>query len=346
MPESKPITAGVVGLGRIGWGHHARILSQNPAFKLTACVDPLEDRRKEAESTYRCATFADIKEFLASGLAELAVICTRSVDHCAHTLAALRAGLHVVVEKPMAMNTKEADRMMAAAKKARRVLTVNQSQRANGQMRFIREVMDSGILGDVFWMRFTRHSFMRRNDWQMLKKYGGGYMNNNGAHSIDFSLLLLDSPVQDVWATLKHTVGAGDGDDFMKVVLRGRNGRVIEVEESYACAFPQPAWLVCGTTGTLQIADKQAVIKYFDPKKVKPIAVVDAAPEGRRYGNDDVLPWEEKTVEVKPATPYPDFYENLAGAIRRRGKLLITPESVRKQLHVLELARKSAGWKM
>ncbi len=346
MAKSKPITTGVVGLGRIGWSHHAKLMHQHPAFQVTACVDPLRERREEAERELGCATFADIKELLKSGLAELAVVCTMSVDHCAHSLAALRTGLHVLVEKPMAMNVREVDRMIAAAKKARKVLTIHQSNRGGRGPRFIRETIDSGILGKVFWIRFTGHSFFRRNDWQTLKRYGGGYLNNNGAHSVDYCLTLLDSPIKDVWGDLKHMVTAGDADDFMKVVIRGKNGRVIEVEQSYACAFRQPTWLVAGTCGTMQINGREAHIKYFDPKKVKPLKVVDGAAPGRRYGNKDKLPWKEKTVEVKPRKSYPNFYDNLAAAIRRGRKLLITPESVRQQVWVLDQVRKSADWKM
>lgn len=345
MARRKPITTCVVGLGRIGWNHHAKLMHAHPGFEVVACVDPLEERRREAEEAFGCATFADLKDFLKTDLAELAVICTRSADHCEHTVRALRAGRHVLVEKPMAMNVRQADRMIATARKMGLVLTVHQSSRHADGPRFVREIIDSGILGEVFWMRFTGHSFFRRNDWQMLKKFGGGYLNNNGSHSVDFCLQLLDAPVKDVWGDLKHTVTAGDADDFMKVILRGENGRVIEVEQSYACAFPQPTWLVAGTCGTMEIRGNEAHIKYFDPRKVKPIEVVEEPPADRQYGNDDRLPWREKKLEVKPKKKAPNFYDNLYDAIRRGKPLLITPESVREQIRVLDLVRKSAGWK-
>jgi len=346
MAKTKPITTCVVGLGRIGWSHHAKLMHDHPGFEVVACVDPLKDRRKEAEKTYGCATFARLGDFLKSDLAELAVVCTRSKDHAPHTVAALKSGRHVLVEKPMCMSVREADLMMRTAKRAKKVLTIHQSARNRGGARFIRETIDSGILGKVFWIRFTGHSFFRRNDWQQLKKFGGGYLNNNGSHSVDFCLQLLDSPVKDVWGELKHTVTAGDADDFMKVVLRGKNGRVVEVEQSYACAFPQPTWLVAGTCGTMQVVGNEAHIKYFDPRKVKPIKVDPRAAQGRRYGNEDVLPWKEKKLPVRPKKRGPNFYDNLYDAIRKRRKLLITPQSVRAQIHVLDLVRKSAGWRM
>ncbi|MCG3181148.1 MAG: Inositol 2-dehydrogenase/D-chiro-inositol 3-dehydrogenase [Phycisphaerae bacterium] len=343
----KPVTVGIVGLGRIGWSHHAKTLAKRPEYRIVACVDPLADRRNEAAAELGCATFADFESFLRDSDAEVAVICTRSNDHCRHTVAALGAGKHVVVEKPMAMSVREADRMIAAAAKARRVLAVHQNRRYGENVRFIREVMDSGILGNVFWIRYSGQSFVRRNDWQQLKKFGGGYLNNNGAHSVDFAIQLLDSPVADVWGDLKHTVTAGDADDFLKVILRGRNGRLIEVEQSYACAIAPPRWLVAGTCGTLSSVDeKTATIRHFDPKAVKPIKINPGVPEGRRYGNDDKLPWQEKQIPFEPKGAEPDFYANLFKAVRRKGKLLITPESVREQIRVMDAVRKCAGWKM
>jgi len=344
MAKRKPITAGVVGLGRIGWGRHLKELKKNKDFEITACVDALGARRKEAEEVYGCQTFSNVNDFLKSGVAELAIICTMSVDHCKHTLAALRTGHHVLVEKPMAMSVREADRMIAAAKKAKRVFTVHQSSRPAQAPRFVGEIIKSGILGKVFWIRHADHVFFRRNDWQTLKKNGGGTLNNWGAHTVDYCLLLMDSPVKDVWGELKHTVTAGDADDYMKVVIRGESHQVIEVEYSYACAFKPPAWIVAGTQGTMQIEGDTATIKYFDPKKAPRIKAVDGPVMSRGYGSDDRLPWKEKTLKVKAKKPYPDFYERLADSIRKGRKLLVTPESVRQQIYVLDQVRKSSDW--
>jgi scyllo-inositol 2-dehydrogenase (NADP+) len=347
MAQAKPVKVGIVGLGRIGWSHHFKILSGKANFKIVAAVDALADRRAEAEQAVPgCKTFATAEEFFKSGLAELAIVCTRSSDHGPHTIAALKAGLHVMVEKPMATSVKEADKMIAAAAKANRVLTVHQNRRDRDDARFVRQTIDSGILGKVFWIRLSQQSFFRRNDWQQLKKYGGGFLNNNGAHAVDNAIQLLASPVADVWGDLKHTVTAGDADDWVKVMLRGKNGRIVEVEQSYACAFPPATWLVAGTCGTMQIVKGEAQIKWFDPKKVAPIKIIDAAPAGRKYGNDDKLPWQEKTVPANPSDEGPDIYDNLAAVIRKKSKkLLITPASVREQIRVMDAIRNCCGWK-
>ncbi len=345
MARNKAIRTLIVGLGRIGWDHHIKKVAANPHFEVTAVVDTIAARRKEAQEVYRCRAFATLKDALKAEVAQLAVICTRSVDHCAHTIEALRAGCHVLVEKPAAMSLREMDRMITAAKKAGRVLTVHQSARAADDLGFIRETIDSKLLGKVFWIRLASQSFFRRNDWQQLKRFGGGYLNNNGVHAVDSVLRLLDGPVECIWGDLKHTVTAGDADDFLKVIIRGTNGRLLEVEQSYACAFPEPKWLICGTYGSMQITGKKATIKYFDPKKAPKIKVDPKAPVDRRYGNDDRLPWKQKTVPAKPKKEYPDFYDNLYKAIRRGAKPLVTPESVRETIRVLDAVRKSSLWK-
>jgi len=158
-------------------------------------------------------------------------------------------------------------------------------------------------------------------------------------------LQILDSPVESVWADLKHTVTAGDADDFLKVIIRGETGRLLEVEQSYACAFPQPKWLVCGLHGTMRIDGGEAKIKYFDPKKAPKLRVDTKAPPERKYGNDDRLPWKTKTLKATPKRKYPDFYDNLSKAVRRGNRLLVTPESVRETISVLDQAREASLWK-
>jgi predicted dehydrogenase len=346
MAQSKPVTVGIVGLGRIGWNHHAKILKDHPLFEVTACTDPLEERRAEAADALGCETFPSLQDFLASESAELAIICTRSVDHYQHTIAALLAGLHVVVEKPFAMSVDEADKMISAAEKARRILTCHQNRRHSDNIRFIRETIDSGILGEVFWIRHSNHGFRRRNDWQQLRKFGGGYLNNNGVHAIDACIQLLDSPVADVWGDMKQTVTPGDSDDFFHCNMRGQNGRLIQVDMSYACAFAQPSWIIAGTCGTLQADPKQktATIKFFDPADAPPISIDEGTPMDRSYATDDELPWQEREVEIKPDSDEPDFFANLHAAIRGDGELLISPESARETIRVVQAVRDSAGW--
>jgi scyllo-inositol 2-dehydrogenase (NADP+) len=351
VSKEKPITTMIVGLGRIGWKHHIREAAKNPHFRVTAAVDIVPERRKEAEKTYGCKAFATLDEALDARLAELAVICTRSIDHCEHTVKALERGCHVFLEKPAAMNAKEMDKMIAAARKRRRIFTLNQSLRATEDFRYVRELIDSKLLGRIFWIRRSGHDFYRRNDWQMEKRYGGGYYNNAGSHITDGLVQLTDSEIVDVWGDLKHTgVSAGDADDFARVSIRTSDGRLLEFDGSYSCAFPQPGWLICGTCGSCQIEGNwekgfTARLKYFDPKKAPERKLEGPVPAGRKYRIREKLRWIKKTLAVKAKKPFPDWYDNLYKAIRKGAKPIVSSDSVRMAVWVMDQVRKASQWK-
>jgi scyllo-inositol 2-dehydrogenase (NADP+) len=345
-----PIRTAIAGLGRAGWGIHARTVQYRTDFKIVSVVDPEPERLKEAETTFPgCRVHQNWKSFLKNpNDAELIVIATTSNTHCPMSLQALKSGLHVLVEKPMALNVQEADRMIAAAKKARRILTVHQNRRTDAELHHLVSIINSGILGRVFMIKQLTSSFSRRNDWQTLRKFGGGTLNNTCPHTIDQCLFLLQSPVQDVWGDLQAVVTAGDAEDHVKIMIRGKSGRVIDMEVSDACAVKQPHWLVMGTLGTLVSEDKDFVIKYLNPDKLPELKVnpTPAVPR-RKYGviGGETLEWLEKRVPAGPAEFQVNFYDRLFASIRGKEKLFVTPESIREQIRVIELARKGTKFK-
>ncbi len=332
-----PITVGVVGLGRAGWNIHVDRMRGDRRFKITAVADLQPERRREAQEEFGCATFETIEQLLAEATCELVVIASQSVDHAPHTIAVLDSGRHVIVEKPMALDTAEATRMIEAAIGSGKILFPHQNYRYHQDIRHIQEVIASGILGRVFEVRIRVLKFSRRNDWQTLKKFGGGNLNNTCPHFIDAALLFLDSPIQRMFTDLQLTTDVGDADDHTKIILKGESGRVIDIEVSTSCAFTEPKWTVLGTAGTLRSDGKISQLKYFDPATLAPLEVDEAPPSGRAYGNGEVLPWQE---ESRPSTSNStgDFYDNVFAALRCDVAPDITPEQVREVIRVIETA--------
>jgi len=340
-----PVKVAIAGLGRAGWAIHAEALKPRSDFQVVAAIDQVPERRKEAEATFPgCKAYEDWKTFLKEkNGAELVVIATQSVAHGPMSIEALAAGLHVLVEKPMAMNTKEADKMIAAAKKAKRILTIHQNYRAHPEFNHLKHILQSGILGRIVLIKNSSVNFARRNDWQTLRKYGGGTLNNTCPHTIDQCLQLLGSPVADVWGDLQIGVTAGDAEDHVKVLIRGKNGTVVDMEVTAVCAVKQPQYLIQGTLGTLVSDGSEFLIKYLDPAKLKPLKVVEtmAVPD-RKYGviGGDQLEWQEKRVPIAPPEFKLDFYGRLYQSIREGKDLLVTPQSVREVIHTIEWSRK------
>jgi predicted dehydrogenase len=256
----------------------------------------------------------------------------------------MRAGKHVIVEKPMAIDLAGVDQMIAASKETGQILTVNQNYRYHPDFVKIKAVIDSGVLGRIVQIRITGNGFRRRWDWQTLKKYAGGDLNNKGAHSVDWAVLLIDDPEPEVFCHMETTpLFAGDAESHVKIMLQPKTGQgpIIDIEHSNTCAYPQDAWLVMGTQGTLISHDRRSIQwKYFDPEAAPPL-VLDTQPTPDRGYNNEQLPWQEESVEIdfNFGKNMLSLYEDLFATIRDGAPLAITPESVRRQIVILEKCR-------
>ena len=203
-PE-EPLRIGISGLGRSGWGIHANVLAQiGEKFRVTAVCDPDSSRQEEAIDRFDCLAYSTIGEILADKAVELLVVATPSQLHVSDVSAAMRAGKHVIVEKPMAPTLAGVDEMIAVAEETGMLLTVNQNYRYHADFLKVKEVVDSGVLGRIVQMRITGNGFRRRWDWQTLKKYGGGDLNNKGAHSIDWAIHFFDDPNPEIFCQMRR----------------------------------------------------------------------------------------------------------------------------------------------
>jgi scyllo-inositol 2-dehydrogenase (NADP+) len=258
----------------------------------------------------------------------------------------MRAGKHVVVEKPMAMSVAEADRMIGVARETGRRLLINQSYRYSPELLHLNAIIASGVIGRVFHVRHSTAGFWRRNDWQTLAKYGGGLLNNTGAHFVDCTLQLLPGRVVQVMGDLRQIASAGDCEDHVKALMRTDVGATADVEISMAenVGGALPKWVICGTTGTVVNDGGVSTVRYFDPREAPRLEVVEGAAPGRKYGTEDKLPWREKVVRVEE-TAGVEVYQNVYDVLRRGAEALVTAESVRESLRVMEMIRESAARK-
>ena len=342
---SNPVRCGVVGLGRIGWCHHSEIIRKHGGFELTAVCDIEEERLREAKEATGCATYRRLEDLLANKEVELVVVATQSIDHEPMAIKALKAGRHVLCEKPSAQSAKGIRRMIAASKKSGALLTMHHNYRLNPEFLHVREIIQSGALGRVIRLKRRVQNFARRNDWQVLRKYGGGMTGNWGIHLVDQCLQLLDSPIQDVWGDVKRIFNPGDAEDDIKALIRGKSGMTIDIDMTSACAAPEPTWCVMGTHGTLWILDGKLSIKRFAPSELPKIAVNDLRYAiGRQYGviPAETIPWKLTEVDINPKGKYQTYYDNLYAAVRKGKRLLVEPESALVTYEVLDRVRKGS----
>jgi predicted dehydrogenase len=191
----------MIRLAIVGFGGMARGMLRGAAklrgAEFVAVVEPREEARSEAEKQGLRA-FADLGEMLGADVADAVYVATPNKFHAPATIACLEAGMHVLCEKPIAMNAGEGQQMIDAAEAADRKLTVNLSFRQTGAARALKEIADSGRLGEVYFARtgwVRNRGIPRGSGWFADKELaGGGPLIDLGIHRIDLALWLMGSP--------------------------------------------------------------------------------------------------------------------------------------------------------
>lgn len=339
--KNERIPIAVAGLGRIGWYFHCAQIAQNRRFRLVATVDADPARRLEAEKTYHCPAYADFGDMLRGSGAECVVVATPTHLHKPHAVAALGRGMHVFLEKPMGLDAAEAESILLAAGRAGRLLTVYQPCRAIAWFQQACRLLRRGVVGEVYHVRSAKFRFARRNDWQSLGRYGGGMLNNYGAHCLDQTLFLTGYDVKDLFCTLRQVASLGDTEDVVKIIYRTRAGMVGEVDINQACVAEPYEFEAYGTRGVLRKEGENLIVKRLSGRLKAKSLDRALASAGREYPHDDVKTAERVfPIDNRLAV---DIYENLAAAILSRGELLVKPQETLAVTRMMQRCRECAG---
>jgi len=262
------VNVAVAGLGM--GATHLNAYARHPACTIAAICDVNTKRLAARAAEYkldqsRCFTSTDALFRAARDLRLDAVSVTLpNTLHAPVTIHALRSGLHVLCEKPMAMNAAEAKRMIAEARKARRTLGINFSSRFNPQSRTLKDVAASGKLGDIYYA----HTRWRRErgipglgGWFGTKKLsGGGPVIDLGVHRADLAMWLMGSPQPvTVSAITSNAIGSRlakeqgktfDVEDFGAAFIRFDNGAALTLETSWVGYIGKQEDMVTQILGT------------------------------------------------------------------------------------------------
>ena len=343
MPGTKAIKVAVVGLGRSGYNIHINRMRNDDRFQVTAVADWLGERARAVGEELGCAYYDSHKPMLREADADVVVVASFSDTHASISRDAMRAGYHCICEKPIADSVRAAQSMLDVARQTGRTLMIHHNYRYAKDVRHILDVIKTGRIGEVFEVRMRALGFSRRNDWQTMAKHDGGVLNNTCPHFIDAGLQFLGSPVSQMFCDLRQMASPGDVEDHVKVLLKGENGRVYDMEVSSVCKFSQPKWTVLGSCGTLVSNGSTSTIEWFDPRKLGKLPVVETPTPGRTYGNEDVIPWQKEEVpSVGPSIG--DFYDNVWDVLRNRKKMIVTPEQALEVVRVTQACKRLSGF--
>ena len=193
------VRVGIIGCGGIANGKHMPALSKLKNVKMVAFCDIIEKKAlaaREKFGTPDCAVYTDYKKLLEDKSIDVVHVLTPNRSHSFITVDALEAGKHVMCEKPMAINSAEAQKMLDAAKRTGKKLTIGYQSRHRTDSLFLKGAVEAGTFGDIYYAKATAIRRRAVPTWGVfLNEYeqGGGPLIDIGTHALDLTLWTLDN---------------------------------------------------------------------------------------------------------------------------------------------------------
>lgn len=337
------IGVGLLGYGFAGRSFHAPLLRAVEGFRILGIVTRDPGRAEAARRENPGARVVDdAASLLGERSIELVVVVTPNERHVPLGIAALEAGKHVVVDKPIARSAAEATRLADAALRSGRLLSVYQNRRWDGDFLTVRQLVGDGLLGpiDSIESRFGSH-LPEIAGWRERPEEAGGPLYDLGSHLVDQAVQLF-GPVLRVYAELDERRPGTLVPDSVFLSLTHASGVRSRIWTSFVTAELGPRFLVRGTRGEFQKFGR-------DVQERQLIAGLGPGDDG--WGSESEELWG--TLRVAGAVPverrlptatgaYQRFYELLRDAIARGGPAPVEPAESIAVLRVLEAALVSA----
>jgi predicted dehydrogenase len=327
----------LIGFGYAGRVIHAPLISATPGLVLSVVGSR---QREQVRLAYpHVEVLADPLFAVRHPDVDLVVIATPNDTHASLAAAAIRAGRHVVVDKPFTVTLADARSLAGAASDSGRVLSVFQNRRWDSDFLGLTEALATASIGDIVELRseISRYRPQVRDRWREHNVPGGGLWYDLGPHLIDQALLLFGPP-QTILADLQIQRGGASAVDWFHAILGYARTRVI-LASSMLAADPSTRFLARGTKGSLvkrgSDRQEQQLVRGQkpgsagwgeDPDPVLRIAAEDAAP----------------TEIAAPPGNYPRYYEAIRDAIRTKGAPPVTPAQATTVMAVIEAGIKSS----
>ncbi|MFE7132951.1 Gfo/Idh/MocA family oxidoreductase [Streptomyces sp. NPDC057638] len=345
-----PLRVGLIGYGTAGAFFHAPLIAATPGLVLDTIVTSAPERRELVRARFpeaRLVDSADVDGLWSSGL-DLVVIASPNRTHVPLATAALRAGLAVVVDKPVAGTAAEARRLEALAAERGLVLSVFQNRRWDGDFRTVARLVGSGALGEVlrFESRFERWRPRPKGGWREsgAPEEFGGLLYDLGSHLVDQALTLF-GPVTRVYAEADVRRAGAEADDDTFLALAHAGGVRSHLWTSATAAQLGPRFRVLGTEAgyvSYGLDPQEAALRAGErPAPGVPWGVTEEGHWGRIGSGESPLTGGGRPVETLPGD-YPAYYAALVGALRDGTPPPVPAGEAAAVLDVLEAARRSA----
>lgn len=344
IPE-RPVRVAMLGYGAIGLEHGAAVTAVE-GLAYTLVCDRNEERLAQAQQAFPGVQVCrDASQVAEESDIDLVIISTPPNTHAPLAMQMLRAGKHVVLEKPFCLTTTEADSLISLAQAQERLLTVYQCRRWDPDYLAIRRLVEQGTVGPIFHLETFIGGYAHPcNYWHSHEPISGGVFYDWGSHYLDWILQLIPDRVVSVQGVEHKRVWHDvTNADQSSVRLRFAQGQEAEFLHSDIAAVLKPKWYILGEQGAIIGRWRHETVKTrrwsgdlveerLAPSEALPdLSVVTRTPDGLLH---------EQQVALPPVPPYP-FHTNLANHLHAGEALAVPPQEARRNIAVMEAARRS-----
>lgn len=338
----------IIGQGRSGKDIHGLYYrsDDNVYFTVKYVVEADERRRRISEGIYPdCQTFSDYRALFAFDDIDLVVNASYSDQHFAITKDLLEHGLNVMVEKPLARNRYECDVLINLAKEKGVFLTAFQQSFFAPYYLKAKEIIRSGVLGELKQVSIAYSGFSRRWDWQTLQKRMAGNIYNTGPHPIGLALgyLDFDPHVKVAYSKLGQALTFGDADDFAKIILEAPNKPIVDLEIHSNDAYTEWNLMLLGSRGTLMADLGSYKMMYIvdgeNPDRTVSDTFIQAENGDPLYCSEQLKKHEESGTFDEQAVftgCVADFYQELYFAITEHRPVSVPVEVARDIVSIID----------
>lgn len=338
---------GIIGFGGMAGNHFKQLSKGNTKVKIKGVydIDParLEDAKEKGLVAYQSR-----EEILSDPEIDIILVAATNEVHKEIAIDALRAGKHVICEKPVTMTSKELIDIMAVAKETGKLFTIDQNRRVNKDFVLMRRTVEQGLIGNPYVIESrVEGSRGLPAGWRTEKEKGGGMMFDWGVHLIDQVMYMIPEKVTEVFCKM-YSINYPEVDDNFRLTMTFESGLTAHIEISTNNFITHPRWYVLGTEGTLQIDDwacNGRVVRCIERQDTwaQEIKEVKAGP------TKTMAPRDPSTVDIIPLSEPTDVVDNLdvvywqlVDAIEGKAELTIKAEQALRVVKVMEACFKSS----
>ncbi len=277
---NETLRIGIVGCGGIANQKHMPALKKQPDVQMVAFCDIIPERAEQAAKeygTHDAKVYEDYKKLLEDKSIDVVHVCTPNRSHSFITVDALESGKHVMCEKPMAINSAEAQKMLDAAKRPGKKLTIGYQSRHRNEALYMKNEAEDGTFGEIYYAKATALRRRAVPTWGVfIKEYeqGGGPLIDIGTHALDLTLWMMnnyspkiclgqtfhklnnDTETGNMFGDWKPEEFTVEDSAFGLVIME--NGATVNLESSWALNMldtREAITTVCGTKGGADMLD-------------------------------------------------------------------------------------------